>query len=156
MLAITIHVSLVIALTLFYPVCRFSIVPSAESIQSVDTVYSADSIEFSPVQHDIFVCGTYQIQKLDEIKDRADTEALQRTADDKSEDSEGEGFAAAPRTRRLGRALVYQVAEDGQSLCVRNSGVTYANCLLKSRACSCLLSQEIQRFDGPAILDTKW
>lgn len=136
--------------------CLSSILPPAESIQSVDTEYSADSIEFSPVQHDIFVCGTYQIEKLDEMNDKADIGANQRTVHDENEDSEEEGSAAAPRTRRKGRALVYRVAEDGQSLCVPDISVGARIGLLICRSCSCPLSQEIQRFDGPAILDMKW
>lgn len=88
----------------------------AESLQSEDTVYSADSIEFSPVQQEIFVCGTYQIQKLEDALNP--NEEHKATADDSDGEEE---IASAPKTRRLGRALVYQVAEDGQSLYVTSS-----------------------------------
>lgn len=95
---------------------------TAESLQSEDTVYSADSIEFSPVQQDIFVCGTYQIQK---VEDTAKTEGEQKkVTEDSGHDEE---TASAPKTRRLGRALVYQVAEDGQSLYVAYPLVYYSD-----------------------------
>jgi hypothetical protein len=70
---------------------------------SVDTVYSADSIEWSPFRDDIFVCGTYQIQKLEGEK-----------ASIKEDQSEEE--SDSPAIKRLGRTLVYQVAEEGRSL----------------------------------------
>jgi hypothetical protein len=66
-------------------------------------MYSADSIEWSPFRRDIFVCGTYQIQKLEGEK-----------ADSKREQSEEE--SESPAIKRLGRALVYQVADEGRSL----------------------------------------
>lgn len=89
---------------------------TADSIQSEDTVYSADSIEFSPIQHDIFVCGTYQIEKMEETKDNVKNEVSEKFND--GDDDEEEEAASAPKTKRLGRALVYQVAGDGQSLYV--------------------------------------
>jgi diphthamide biosynthesis protein 7 len=126
---------------------------SADSIQSEDTVYSADSIEFSPVQHDIFVCGTYQIEKMEEMKDKVENEVSQKS--DNDDDDEEEEAASAPKTRRLGRALVYQVAGDGQSLYVlRHLSDIHGN--LATDSFAYLLSKEIQRFDGPAILDMKW
>ncbi|KAJ9109161.1 hypothetical protein QFC21_000489 [Naganishia friedmannii] len=108
-----------------------------QSLQSEDTVYSADSIEFSPVQQDVFVCGTYQIQKVEEAKVSEVSQAGSATDAQTGEpvaadDSSDEDANPAPRTTRLGRALVYKVAEDGQSF------------------------KETQRFDGPAILDMKW
>lgn len=96
---------------------------SASSAQSEDTVYSADSIEFSPVQQDVFVCGTYQIQKAKQDKASKDLQTRSvpngksgeaSNEDDSSDDS----VNPAPKTTRLGRALVYRVAEDGQSLYV--------------------------------------
>jgi hypothetical protein len=117
------HVSLVIALI---PLPSYMLLLAgpllAESIQSVDTVYSADSIEFSPVQHDIFVCGTYQIEKLDEATGKVDKEVSGKSEDNENGDSDNEDSSSGPKTRRLGRALVYQVAEDGQSLCVSDEG----------------------------------
>jgi hypothetical protein len=75
----------------------------ANSLGSVDTVYSADSIEWSPFRDDIFVCGTYQVQKLEGEK-----------ASIKEDQSEEE--SDSPAIKRLGRTLVYQVAEEGRSL----------------------------------------
>lgn len=104
---------LIFALILFLHYPRNGLDTSAESIQSEDTVYSADSIEFSSIQQDIFVCGTYQIQKVEDAA-KAEEEQKEPTGDSSDE----EEAASAPKTRRLGRALVYQVAEDGQSLYV--------------------------------------
>lgn len=80
---------------------------SARSLGSVDTVYSADSIEFCPVNPDIFVCGTYQLQKV---------EVESSTSTKNAEDSDTDEPSASPATRRLGRALVYEVTEGGNSL----------------------------------------
>ncbi|KAJ9128221.1 hypothetical protein QFC24_000513 [Naganishia onofrii] len=93
----------------------------AQSLQSEDTVYSADSIEFSPVQQDVFVCGTYQIQKVEENKvvEEAQTtsEPNEESGEASNEDDMSDaGTKPAPKTTRLGRALVYRVADDGQSL----------------------------------------
>jgi hypothetical protein len=78
----------------------------AKSLGSVDTVYSADSIEFAPFRRDVFVCGTYQIEKLEE-----------KRPDDINE-TEAENQSSSPEIKRSGRALVYQVRDEGQSLCV--------------------------------------
>ncbi|KAJ9125508.1 hypothetical protein QFC22_000469 [Naganishia vaughanmartiniae] len=94
-----------------------------QSLQSENTVYSADSIEFSPVQQDVFVCGTYQIQKVEEDKVSRELQATsapdEKTNDEIDDDDTSEDDAnRAPKTTRLGRTLVYRVAEDGQSLYV--------------------------------------
>lgn len=68
------------------------------SLGSVDTVYSADSIEFSPVSPEIFVCGTYQ---------------LQQTKSEVVEEAGGEEPAPSPAARRLGRVLVYETGASG-------------------------------------------
>ena len=129
---------------------------SAESVQSEDTVYSADSIEFSPIRQDIFVCGTYQIQK---VEGAVKAEGVQKEVTGDSSDEEE--AASAPKTRRLGRALVYQVAEDGQSLYVDYScsfacGQRIVLLVDIALIVSYFNSNEIQRFDGPAVLDMKW
>lgn len=135
---------------------RYASHTSAESVRFEDTVYSADSIEFSPIQQDIFVCGTYQIQKVEDTV-KAEGEQKEVTGDSSDE----EEVASAPKTRRLGRALVYQVAEDGQSLYV-DYALSFAHgqriVFLVDIALivSCFNSNEIQRFDGPAVLDMKW
>jgi hypothetical protein len=70
------------------------------------------------------VCGTYQIQK---VEDTAKTEGEQKKVTEDSDDDEE--IASAPKTRRLGRALVYQVAEDGQSLYVAYPRALFRFCL---------------------------
>jgi hypothetical protein len=95
----------------------------AQSLQSEDTVYSADSIEFSPVQQDVFVCGTYQIQKVEENKVVEEAQTTSEPNEESGEASDEDdmsdaGANPAPKTTRLGRALVYRVADDGQSLYV--------------------------------------
>ncbi|KAK4685685.1 diphthine methyl ester acylhydrolase, partial [Tremellales sp. Uapishka_1] len=78
------------------------IILSAESLASVDTVYSADCIEFCPHagHQDIFICGTYQI--LQDVISKASTDI---------EDEENN----SPSTSRIGRLLVYQVSKDQSS-----------------------------------------
>jgi hypothetical protein len=99
------------------------------------------------------VCGTYQIEKMEETKDKVANEASQKS--DRDDDDEEEDAASAPKTRRLGRALVYQVAGDGQSLYVsRYFCDSYGDIAADNSHFP--LSKEIQRFDGPAILDMKW
>ena len=71
---------------------------------SVDTIYSADSIEFSPVDPEIFVCGTYQIEKVEED--------LPQDQGDKSDEEDSE----SPAIKRRGRALVYRVQDGGRDL----------------------------------------
>ena len=47
---------------------------NTEHIQSVDTVYSADSVEWCPISnyHHVLACGTYQLEdKKDEEKPQA-------------------------------------------------------------------------------------
>nr|XP_018264604.1 WD40 repeat domain 85 [Kwoniella dejecticola CBS 10117]OBR86762.1 WD40 repeat domain 85 [Kwoniella dejecticola CBS 10117] len=104
----------------------------AKSIAYVDTVYSADSIEWCPFEgyQDIFVCGTYQIIKPEDAEQAAVPDP---SVDVMHEDSEEEEIEAGPSkpTQRKGRLLVYQVAEDDSLT-------------------------EIQRIETPAILDTKW
>ncbi|WVQ64803.1 uncharacterized protein L199_002972 [Kwoniella botswanensis] len=104
----------------------------ANSLAYVDTVYSADSIEWCPFDgfQDIFVCGTYQIVKPEE---QIQTKEQQPEGADKGDDDEEEEFYIGPSkpTQRVGRLLVYQVEEDDSLT-------------------------EIQRIETPAILDTKW
>lgn len=83
---------------------------TARSLGCVDTVYSADCIEFSPVNPTIFVCGTYQLQKVEEKQNDSNGDA-ENAADDESQ-----AAAASPVTRRVGRALVYEVTGGGDSL----------------------------------------
>jgi diphthine methyl ester acylhydrolase len=102
-------------LTLFPPTIH-----PAPSLASVDTVYSADSIEFCPDRNDIFVCGTYQIEEIGaSSSSSSDVITANQTGETTSnEDLEtvDDQYTSGPATRRLGRALVYQISTNEQSL----------------------------------------
>ncbi|KAI5478338.1 WD repeat protein [Pseudohyphozyma bogoriensis] len=93
-------------------------VEPATTLSTDDTVFSADAIEFCPVNSRIFACGTYQIQK-EEVAPPTPAE-------------EEDGESKTPVVTRFGRCLMYEIDESGKQL------------------------NEIQRFEGPAILDMKW
>jgi hypothetical protein len=80
---------------------------------SVDTVYSADSIEWAPSRNDIFVCGTYQIEKLESENKPANEEIAEGSDDDDEADPDTN---TSPAIRRKGRALVYQVNNEDDTL----------------------------------------
>ncbi|BGP04894.1 hypothetical protein JCM10049v2_000696 [Rhodotorula toruloides] len=101
----------------------------AASLASVDTVYSADAIEFCPGRPRLFACGTYQVVKGDEENGSGETTTAVEAPDEEGTEA---GTSSSPSFTRYGRCLLYQVGSDGQSL------------------------EEVQRFDGPAILDMKW
>lgn len=104
------------------------------SRSEADTIYSADSIEFCPLDSNLFACGTYQI-----IKD--DTEAARRV------DVDGDELEAlSPSVERFGRCLLYQVDDHGRHLYVPVDEEESAD----------IDRRELQRFEGPAILDMKW
>lgn len=63
----------------------------ATSLSQSDTVFSADAIEFCPLNPLVFVCGTYQIEKS-------------------SEES------VNPTVTRHGRSLLYEIDQDGSNL----------------------------------------
>ncbi|WVW80033.1 hypothetical protein I302_102006 [Kwoniella bestiolae CBS 10118] len=107
----------------------------AKSLAYVDTVYSADSIEWCPFNgyQDIFVCGTYQIVKPEDEETPALQNSDKKGNEEGEEDDDDEDIDAGPSkpTQRVGRLLLYQVGEDDSLT-------------------------EIQRVETPAILDTKW
>ncbi|KAK8861450.1 hypothetical protein IAR55_002269 [Kwoniella newhampshirensis] len=115
----------------------------ATSLSYVDTVYSADSIEFCPWEgyQDLFVCGTYQIIKPEDDTLTPPSTALEAGSNgdgtkevshsDSDSDPEEAAGPSGP-TQRVGRILLFQVGDDGRSF------------------------QELQRIETPAILDTKW
>lgn len=80
----------------------------ASSLSSVDTVYSADSLEFSPHHPSIFAVGTYQLEKPVE-------EGGQPADDETAYDDEG-NMKSTPAAKRRGRCLMYET--DGQALYV--------------------------------------
>lgn len=106
------------------------------SLSTVDTVYSADSVEWCPGQPTLFAVGTYQIEKdpVPEAVDEA-AESLAKTCladdgegqswsddEDSGEDEDGaEGSgggkaAGGPGYKRYGRCLLYQVDTDGKNV----------------------------------------
>lgn len=103
----------------------------ATSLASVDTEYSADSIEFSPQHPDIFVCGTYQIQQIEvapaaqsTLSPTQDLSSLTLEDSDQPRDAETPSTDSdtdddenlSPPTRRLGRMLLYEIGDDRKSL----------------------------------------
>ncbi|GAA6063011.1 hypothetical protein JCM10212_002652 [Sporobolomyces blumeae] len=104
----------------------------ATSLSFVDTVYSADSIEFCPARPNLFACGTYQVVKSEENKS-SKSESGAASVTGGSEQDEGEDEVKSdPTVTRYGRCLLYSVDNEGKNV------------------------KELQRFDGPAILDMKW
>ncbi|KAI7827666.1 WD40-repeat-containing domain protein [Gamsiella multidivaricata] len=117
------------------------------SLDSDDTVYSADSIEFCPFQShaNLLVCGTYQLAK-DETEEQASDEPSDSPSkiskgsgdsDDDDDDDDDEAVEAKTEKPmlRLGRLLVYDI-EGGND----------DSRQLKSTACT----------ETAAILDMKW
>lgn len=92
------------------------------SLARVDTVYSADCIEFCPSQPGLFACGTYQIEKED-VQPEASTSgtavdlcASTASGGDEASDGEDEPVAVSPKVKRYGRCLLYQIDRDGSNL----------------------------------------
>ncbi|KAG0023079.1 Diphthine methyltransferase [Entomortierella chlamydospora] len=83
------------------------------SLDSHDTVYSADSVEFCPFQShaSLLACGTYQLAK-DESEDQS-TEQPTKPSTDGNQSNDSDGDDEESKTEkpmlRLGRLLVYQV-----------------------------------------------
>ncbi|KAG0317618.1 Diphthine methyltransferase [Dissophora globulifera] len=110
------------------------------SLDSDDTIYSADSVEFCPFEthYDLLVCGTYQLAK-DETEEQASVatvvEPTQSAPEiDDSDDDEKEEKTEKPMLR-LGRLLTYTISGDSDD----------------SRKLANTASA-----DTPAILDMKW
>ncbi|WRT65597.1 uncharacterized protein IL334_002542 [Kwoniella shivajii] len=108
----------------------------AISLAHVDTIYSADSIEWCPFEgyEDSFVCGTYQIIKPEEASLHEPTQLEKKErGEEESDDDDDDDVDEGPSkpTQRKGRLLLYHVDDDD----------TLA---------------EVRRIETPAILDTKW
>lgn len=81
------------------------------SLSTVDTLYSADAVEFCPGNSRLFAVGTYQIEK-DESAVPAPSSAVRE--DD--EDEEDAPPAVEPVVTRYGRCLLYEIDEEGGNL----------------------------------------
>ncbi|KAF9437736.1 Diphthine methyltransferase [Entomortierella beljakovae] len=103
------------------------------SLDSDDTIYSADSIEFCPFKNhsNLLVCGTYQLVK-DESEDPPETTAP--TKDTSDSDSDDEEVKTDKPMLRLGRLLVYNVQDVDDTHKLQNTA----------------------RIETAAILDMKW
>ncbi|KAG0375814.1 Diphthine methyltransferase [Mortierella sp. AD032] len=103
------------------------------SLDSDDTIYSADSVEFCPFQSHshLFACGTYQLAKDESEDEPAPTP---EPADTDSSDDDEPVKVDKPMLR-LGRLLVYAVeGETDDTLKLNN----------------------LERIETAAILDMKW
>lgn len=113
----------------------------AQSLFRVDTEYSADSVEWCPDPRykDLFVCGTYQV-----IAPQPNESSETTRSDD-----DDEAPVVPVKTKRLGRCLVYNWESRTETM--------YALYLsILSPLDMSFRSEELQRIDGPAILDMKW
>ncbi len=102
------------------------------SLSTVDTIYSADSVEWCPGRPGLFAVGTYQIEKDPVKEDEVDEAAAElekvKVADDEGDgpngdevEDDGEGSsggtaASGPGYKRYGRCLLYEVDRDGTNL----------------------------------------
>lgn len=84
----------------------------ATSLSAVDTVYSADAVEFCPGRPGLLACGTYQVVKDESSVPvaKADSEA----AADGEEDPTA--ASTSPEFTRYGRCLLYQIDSEGKNL----------------------------------------
>ena len=99
---------------------------TAESLQVVDTIYSACSVEASPFHPRLFACGTYQLAEtfVDPFVEKAATleDALEgltvKEGDESDSDDEDVATPAAEKKpqERMGRCLLYEVDKEGSSL----------------------------------------
>lgn len=90
----------------------------------MDTVYSADCIEWCPFEpyQDIFVCGTYQVLEPAAASTSVTPAAVQNDKTiDELEDSDDEvdtSDAPKTQTQRTGRLLVFRADALTGSVCV--------------------------------------
>lgn len=94
---------------------------------SVDTVYSACSVEFCPAQSNVFACGTYQIEKEEAVQPIAPPPPA-ATREDGSDDDHDELPRVEPVVTRYGRCLLYNIDQDGTNLCVLLPSLYQTDC----------------------------
>lgn len=91
-----------------------------QSLSTVDTIYSADAIEFSPFNSLLFACGTYQIEK-EVVQPILDVSKLNIVDDNDSNDDDQdqddeEVVSSVPIVTRYGRCLMYKIDADGTNM----------------------------------------
>lgn len=87
----------------------------ATSLSSVDTVYSADAVEFCPGRPGLFACGTYQVVK-DEPSVPVPAPPLPSEDAEDADDEDPAGSSTSPDFTRYGRCLLYEVNTEGKQL----------------------------------------
>ncbi|KAG0001985.1 Diphthine methyltransferase [Entomortierella chlamydospora] len=128
------------------------------SLDSHDTVYSADSVEFCPFQShaSLLACGTYQLAK-DESEDQS-TEQPTKPSTDGNQSNDSDGDDEESKTEkpmlRLGRLLVYQLSGSikvgYQSPCAHDDEITDQSTI------SGMSRKDTACIETAAILDMKW
>lgn len=104
------HVSSLVLLAGLSTACRHLM--QATSLSTVDTLYSADAVEFCPGNSRLFAVGTYQIEK----DESAVPVPVPKAAADDSGDEDDAPLALEPVVTRYGRCLLYEIDEEGSSL----------------------------------------
>ncbi|KAG0147226.1 hypothetical protein CROQUDRAFT_715149 [Cronartium quercuum f. sp. fusiforme G11] len=101
----------------------------AKSLCSIDTQYTACSIEFCPSKPNLLVCGLYQtVQEVEGTESNQDLES--------------------PKTKRLGRCLLF---EQLNKLNLETSDPSPDEQDQQRLEC-----KPLQEIEGPAILDQRW
>lgn len=87
----------------------------SRSLSTVDTIFSADAIEFCPTNPRLFACGTYQIEK-DESGVKQVAAEGEGAGEGEEDEEEDEQPASVPVVTRYGRCLLYGIDEEGGNL----------------------------------------
>lgn len=83
------------------------------SLSAVDTVYSADAVEFCPGRPGLLACGTYQV-----VKDESSIPVAKVDSAGAAAGGEEDSTAAStsPEFTRYGRCLLYSIDSEGKNL----------------------------------------